>query len=313
MRKTRKLLRPALVLCAALLALSCSAFAAETGTTTDAGLRLRADASTSSAIYRLLPKGTKLTILDTLDGWYRVSCADGVKGFVSADYVKVTAAPTEAPAQTPAEAPVELPAEPPAPTEAPVEASERRGVVSGGTINVRTGPSTNYQRITTVRSGKILTILGEEKGWYKVSFGNTTGYMHGDYVKELSSESSSIGAQAAELALTYLGTPYVWGGASPNGFDCSGLTLYVYKQFGHSLTHSATAQYNNAGVYVAKEELQPGDLVFFSGGGYAIGHCGIYIGNGEFVHARQSIGEVVTNKLSMLYYVNHYVGAKRIV
>ena len=91
MRKTRKLLRPALVLCAALLALSCSAFAAETGTTTDAGLRLRADASTSSAIYRLLSKGTKLTILDTLDGWYRVSCADGVKGFVSADYLVLTA------------------------------------------------------------------------------------------------------------------------------------------------------------------------------------------------------------------------------
>ena len=114
MRKTRKLLRPALVLCAALLALSCSAFAAETGTTTDAGLRLRADASTSSAIYRLLPKGTKLTILETLDGWYQVSCADGVKGYVSASYVKVSTAPAQTPTETAPETSAEAPAESPA-------------------------------------------------------------------------------------------------------------------------------------------------------------------------------------------------------
>ncbi|MCL4474455.1 MAG: NlpC/P60 family protein [Actinobacteria bacterium] len=86
------------------------------------------------------------------------------------------------------------------------------------------------------------------------------------------------------IAMQYLGVPYVWGGASPSGFDCSGLVMYVYAQVGISLPHGATAQYA-AGTPISYDELQPGDLVFFGSGGGYMSHVGIYIGGGSMIHA----------------------------
>jgi peptidoglycan DL-endopeptidase CwlO len=112
--------------------------------------------------------------------------------------------------------------------------------------------------------------------------------------------------QAATIALRYLGIPYLWGGASPaTGFDCSGLVMYVYAQLGMSLPHYAAAQYQ-LGTPVDQSQLQPGDLVFFD----ALDHVGIYIGNGQFVHAPQT-GDVV--KITALSdFGDGYVGARRL-
>jgi cell wall-associated NlpC family hydrolase len=111
---------------------------------------------------------------------------------------------------------------------------------------------------------------------------------------------------AATIALRYLGIPYLWGGASPaTGFDCSGLVMYVYAQLGISLPHYAAAQYQ-LGTPVDRSQLLPGDLVFFD----ALDHVGIYIGNGQFVHAPQT-GDVV--KITALAdFGNGYVGARRL-
>ncbi|MHB9111414.1 MAG: C40 family peptidase [Thermoleophilia bacterium] len=93
----------------------------------------------------------------------------------------------------------------------------------------------------------------------------------------------STSGGAVGIAMQYLGVPYVWGGASPSGFDCSGLVMYVYAQLGIGLPHGATAQYA-AGTPIDYSELQAGDLVFFGGGGY-MSHVGIYIGGGSMIHA----------------------------
>ncbi len=94
----------------------------------------------------------------------------------------------------------------------------------------------------------------------------------------------STAGGAVGIAMQYLGVPYVWGGASPSGFDCSGLVMYVYAQLGISLPHGATAQYA-AGTPIGYDELQPGDLVFFGSGGGYMSHVGIYIGGGSMIHA----------------------------
>ena len=189
----------------------------------------------------------------------------------------------------------------------------KQGIISGGTINVRKGPGTEYDRITQVATGKVVTILGTEGGWYHIQFGNTTGYVLGDYLREyVPGAASAVGEQIVQMAMQYMGVRYRSGGSSANGFDCSGFTMYLFGQLGYSLPHTATGQYNNCGTYVVKADLQPGDLVFFSDSGHAIGHVAIYIGNGEIIHARSSTHCVTTNSLSMSYYVNRYVGAKRI-
>jgi peptidoglycan DL-endopeptidase CwlO len=112
-------------------------------------------------------------------------------------------------------------------------------------------------------------------------------------------------SQVIALAMQHLGTPYVWGGSSPSGFDCSGLISYVYAQIGISLPHHAASQYNY-GTPVAYEDLQPADLVFFSG----LGHMGMYIGGGQFIHAPHT-GDVV--KISYLAGYSSWVGARRIL
>jgi cell wall-associated NlpC family hydrolase len=119
---------------------------------------------------------------------------------------------------------------------------------------------------------------------------------------------SGRGARAAVLAQRYLGIPYRWGGASPRtGFDCSGFVMYVYGKLGVSLPHNAAAQYRY-GRAVSRSALRPGDLVFFNG----LGHNGIYVGGGRFIHSPHSGDVVKISGLNDSWYARTWVGARRL-
>jgi cell wall-associated NlpC family hydrolase len=119
--------------------------------------------------------------------------------------------------------------------------------------------------------------------------------------------ASSAGAQAAQIALGEQGIPYVWGGSSPLGFDCSGLVAWAYGQAGIALPHSSYALWGS-GTHVSQDQLEPGDLVFFHGES----HVGIYIGQGEFVQAPHTGDVVKVSSLSESWYASGYDGAVRI-
>lgn len=266
---------------------------ASSGTVNGSNVRMRMGPSTSFSIVTTYSSGKSVKITGVTDNWYEVSI-DGKYGYMSKDYVKVsgTSAGTS---------PVK-----------PAQSMDAVGTVNGNCVRMRSGPSTSYAVIGYYNRGTQVKISGKTNNWYYVSVNGTTGYISADYVK--TGTVNALGNQIVATAKEYLGTPYVWGGTSPRGFDCSGFVYYVYQQYGYPLQRRASLQYAYNGVSVSKSELQPGDLVFFSDSVDPIGHVGMYIGNGQFIHASSGQGCVCITALEgSSYYINHYTGAKRII
>ena len=218
------------------------------------------------------------------------------------------------------------------------------GVVTGSRVNLRSGPGTHYKVTGNAKIRDKLYIIGINEGWYKVLIGSSACYIRSDYLKlteipyenqdslnapkyfrfgkPISSTPSSSapavnnnvdfsGSQIVSEAQKYLGIPYVYGGASPSGFDCSGLVYYVLSCLGYSPNRTPEAQYTH-GTYVSKNELLPGDIVFFSSNNRTITHVGIYAGNGQFIHSPNSRSTVSYADLSSGYWSTVYYGARRI-
>ena len=260
------------------------------GCTSGSSLRMRAETSTSSEIITTLDKSVAVAILDdTTEGWYQVAY-NGKTGYVSADYLLVDQD----------------------------NVFETYGRVNGDGVNVRSGASTEAEVLASVNTGTIVTVNGLVDGWYDVTcqYG-TEGYIRSDFLdltKDATSSTAS-GSGIVDTAMKHLGTRYVYGGASPSGFDCSGFTMYVYSQHGYSLPHTATGQWQSglgSRVY-SIGELQPGDLVFFNdpsrNAGKACSHAGIYIGSGQFIHSSSSKSNgVIISDLTSGYYNTYFVG-----
>ena len=276
------------VLTAMLLAATALAadIATGAGCTTGSSLRLRAEPSTSASVVTSLDKSVAVAILDdSVDGWYKIAY-NGSTGYVSADYLNVDQD----------------------------NVFTTYGRVNSDGVNVRSDASTDSSVLATIEEDAIVTVNGLVDGWYDVTceYG-TEGYIRSDFLDL--TESSSSNSDIAATAKQYLGTGYVYGGASPRGFDCSGFTMYVYSQHGYSLPHSATSQWQSGlGTRVYSiSELQPGDLVFFNdpsrNAGKACSHAGIYTGDGQFIHSSSSrSGGVIVSSLTSGYYNTYFVG-----
>lgn len=123
-------------------------------------------------------------------------------------------------------------------------------------------------------------------------------------------DSEGLRAQLAETAQSYLGVPYLWGGTTPEGFDCSGLTMSVYRLNGLQLPRSSREQFE-AGTSVPVAELRPGDLLFFATGGAGrVSHVGLYVGDGAFIHAPSRGKSICRGQLADSYYRRTFVGAR---
>ncbi len=170
------------------------------------------------------------------------------------------------------------------------------GIVIASSLNVREKASSSSAIVAEVEAGSEILLLERTGDWYKVNVGDI-GYVNANYIRTESEFSTGTvneapttdatitkGQQVIDLAKQYIGVRYVYGGTTPNGFDCSGFVQYVYKNMGVTLNRVAADQAKN-GIYVAKENLQPGDLVFFKKPGRAIHHVGIYVGDGNYIHA----------------------------
>ncbi len=289
-------------------------------------------------IIQNIKKDSKITIITKTNGWSYVE-TDEVTGWIRQDrLVDINVASSDTTTN-----PNEGTDKPQNELETPsdTQVTTKTMYVNTASIYVRRGPGTEHEIIDSLILNNGVKVVAENGDWYKVEVAGKTGYIakrllsdkqvsttsRGEVSREEEVQATenttqndnvvqkTKGDQIVEYAKKYLGCKYVYGGSGPNTFDCSGFTMYVLKNFGVTLSHSATAQ-SRVGTHVAKENLQPGDLVFFTDyeTGSGIGHCGIYIGDGNFIHASSGTGYCV--KISTLTsgsYLKRYETARRVV
>ena len=313
-------------------------------------VRFRTGPGTNFQIIDSYDYGQALTVTGTYGDW--TACLiDGVFGYVHSNYVEITSYSNQTQAPQPGSVqPAATPTPTPAPTPTPtpvVAVEEKGGYVSGNNVRMRAGASMSAKILDELYYGNQVTIKGISGDWTAVTYNGQNGYIYSQYVKEgsltiagntvtggsytgngggnsgstapaapqnesLSGSSYEKGQQIAQFALQYVGYNYSWGGKDPStGFDCSGLVYYTYQHFGYNINRVAQDQARN-GVPVSADELQPGDILCFYSGSSYIGHAGIYIGNGMFVHAQNSATGVVITELAG-HYADRGYEARRIV
>ena len=255
-------------------------------------VNLREGPTTQTSIVGKVVEGDNLVSYGkTNDGlWYKVKFAD-TQGYIYSEYVSTD-----------------------------VEKILGDGTINDG-VNFRKEPSTSAPIISKLAANSKIKIIGCEGEWYKIIADNQEGWVVARCVDRVTvtsrSGSNSTAQKVVELAKKQLGKKYVWGGNGPDSFDCSGLTKYIFGKVGVNLERIS---YNQAeqGIAVKKENLQPGDLVFFSGinatsSNAKISHVGIYIGGGQFIHASNPTRGVVQDDINDSYYSKHYVKARRVI
>ncbi|MBR4890016.1 MAG: C40 family peptidase [Clostridia bacterium] len=202
------------------------------------------------------------------------------------------------------------------------------GYATGTNLNVRSGPDTTFAPYCKINTGDAVELLAQEGNWFKISTPLAEcgyAYVSADYISMENpllydaignygaSGEYSAGQRIVKIAEQFLGLPYVYGGSTPAGFDCSGFTSYVFNQMGYTLNRISADQLNN-GIPVSKSELEPGDLLLFKKQGSSrIHHVGIYVGDGMMIHSPQTGDVVKYTSVVNGYYNDCYYAARRIV
>ena len=272
---------------------------------TTAGLNVRTGPSTSYAKIATLSYGQSVNVLSTSNGWSKINY-NGSTGYVSSQYLQSTKPSSSSSLET-------------------SQTVKYVNTTSG--LNMRTGPATSYAKITTIAYGQSVNVLSTSNGWSKINYSGSTGYVSSQYLqstKPSSSSSSNSGSTSVSssassviaYAKTLLGKPYVWGAQGPNSFDCSGFTYYVFKnKAGIVLPRTSSAQ-SKYGTSVSWSNLKAGDLMFFDTNGAnngQVSHVGLYIGNGQMIHASSSQRKIVITSVNTSYYKNAFVNARRVL
>ncbi|MBQ7523490.1 MAG: C40 family peptidase [Oscillospiraceae bacterium] len=262
---------------------------------TENGLCLRSKPVATADCKMIAANGDTVIVISKTDDWYLVKY-NLVDGYMKAEYVDFTSTDLD------------------------------RNLGKGMTITacyLRSAPVETASPVRLMPSRATVTVNGIQNGWYAISYNGATGFARSDLINMTEKPAqntagtvvgtSLLGSQAVNLAEQMLGCAYVYGSKNPAvGFDCSGLISYVAGQLGFNVGRTAQSQ-AAAGSYVSYDNLQPGDLVFFTGTYYCgdlITHVGIYVGNGQFVHAAGN--RVQTTSLSNAYYAARYYTARRV-
>ena len=284
-----------------------------TGTTkyvsASVGLNVRSGAGTSYSKLGKLEYKEKVTVLSTSNGWSKINY-NGKTGYVDSSYLKST-----------------LPGSTNDNTNNETTGTTKYVNTTSG-LNVRSGAGTSYSKLGKLEYKEKVTVLSTSNGWSKINYNGKTGYVDSSYLQSTvpgsngnnaNNNNNTVSTKANEViayAKTLLGKPYVWGAQGPNSFDCSGFTYYVFKnKAGIVLPRTSSAQ-SKYGTYVSKSNLKAGDLVFFDTNGANDGnvsHVGMYIGNGQMIHASYGQKKIVIANFDDSYYQKAYVNARRVL
>ena len=275
--------------------------------------KLHASIGDFTPVSSVVLKGEKLELLAYDGAWYKVNNTAGLTGFVNASYISLTADYLH------------------------TYENYVTGYVDATGLNIRQNADTNSFIMSTLSTGSSVNLISFDGTWYQLRMPDgSTGYAMGDYIAlnpityTIANEyqtpqnavawvpptelTYSLGSKIIQTAYQHMGKPYVYSAAGPDSFDCSGFTMYVMGIHGISLPHQSGSQYA-CGFSVTKSELIAGDLVFFNSNSTSgVAHVGIYIGNGQFIHASSGKAYSVTiSSLTDDYYTAHYLGARRVI
>ncbi|MFB6648763.1 MULTISPECIES: C40 family peptidase [Bacillus cereus group] len=280
-------------------------------------LRVRTGPAAYHSVIGGVLNGTTLNVVGSENGWFKVNY-QGNTGFVSSEFVKFVKGGTTTPEQ-------------PKQPEKPNQGAIGDYYINASALNVRSGEGTNYRILGALPQGQKVQVISENSGWSKINYNGQNGYIGTRFLSKTpvggavdnkpnnntnqnnnnTSNNNNTGNNSGDVSaiLAYAksmqGVPYVWGGSSANGVDCSGYIYHVYKKFGHKISRTNVAGYWNS--LPETSNPQPGDLIYFQNT-YTAGpsHIGIYLGGGSFIQAGDK--GVAIASLSNSYWKSHFLG-----